>query len=188
MQIHCIPLLIIFFFLVITRDIFADAASSAAAFAARAAEKASKAAEQVRPSQEELSKVEDETSAREEEHPRVPPRAELKRQVQEKGRAYAEETRKRSYKAGDELQEYLKQKFPKQRRDAVINRFKKVIGDIQSNPDFQETAEFVVQLVSDYINQLKEAVVQEGRERKEGLIYDPHFEEAMLKTKVGFST
>lgn len=169
----------------ISRDIIADAASSAAAYAARAAEKASKAAEQVHPSQEELSRLDDESGARgQEEQYRVPPGTEIKRQVQEKGRAYAEETRKRTYKAGDELQEYLKQKFPKQRRDAVINRFKKVVGDIQSNPDFLETAEFVVQLVGDYVNQLRETVVQEGRERKENLAYDPHFEEAMLKTKV----
>lgn len=172
-------------FLVIARDIIADAASSAAGYATRAAEKASKAAEQIHPSEEELAGVGDEAGAREEgEQYSVPPSAELKRQAQEKGRAYAEETRRRTYKAGDELQEYLKQKFPKQRRDAVINQFKKVIGDIQRNPDFQETAEFVVQLMSEYINQLKETAVQEGRERAEILTYDLHFEEAMLKTKV----
>jgi len=187
-------------FSVIGRDIFADAASSTASYASKAADKASKAAEQARPSEDDLARVDEPAEtfqSREEaeeaadslqsgrEHKKLPSKGELKRQVQERARGYTDETRKRTYKAGDDLQEYLKQKFPKQRRDAVVNRLKKVIADIQQNPDFQETAEFVIQLVSDYVNRLRDTVVQEGKKvgRETNVHYDEHFEIALERGK-----
>ena len=184
---------------VIARDIFADAASNAASYATKAAEKASKAAEKSRPSEDELSNVEEAADvfpSREEgeaaadrvkaEKQRLPSGAEMKKQAMDKSRGFAEETRRRTHQAGDDIQEYLKQKFPKQRRDAVINRFKKVLADIQNNPDFQETAEFIIQLIGDYAERLKDVAVEEGKRIKSdtSLHYDEHFEEAMQNGKV----
>lgn len=168
--------------IVVARDIFADAASSVASYA-------SDAAERTRPSEEQLSQVDKaaETLPAKEtaQGPQnVPSRAQLTKQAAETSRTYAENLRKKSYETNDELQEYLKRKFPKQRTDAVINRLKKVVTDIQENPDFKETAEFIIQMVQDYVFRLRDATLEEGRRTKGSVGYDAHFEEAMQKGKV----
>lgn len=70
----------------------------------------------------------------------------------------------------------------------MVNRLKKVISDIQGNPDFHETADFVIQLVSDYIETLKHTIVQEGKKaKKEATVhYDEHFEAALQRGKVRY--
>ncbi|KAF8426692.1 hypothetical protein EV426DRAFT_636185 [Tirmania nivea] len=183
-------------FTVIARDMFADAASLTASYASRAAEKAQSAAAQARPSEDELAHVDDPAGAalptKEQGDAaapgragagRTPSKAELRRQTVEKSRTYAEETRRKAYAAGSEIEDYLKHKFPKQRRDAVINRLKKVVADIQSKPDFQETFEFIGSLMSDYITHIKDTILQEGKKAKKDaqLQYDEHFTMALQR-------
>jgi len=116
---------------------------------------------------------------------RIPSKSELKRQAAEKSRSYTVEARRKTYATGSEIEEYLKQKFPKQRRDAVINRLKKAVADIQSNPDFSETFEFLVSLVSDYITQIKHTIMQDYSKIKKDtqIQYDQHFIMALQRGK-----
>ncbi|KAF8533978.1 hypothetical protein BDD12DRAFT_758363 [Trichophaea hybrida] len=83
--------------------------------------------------------------------------------VKEKGTAIAESARKSTYQFRDDLESYLREKFPKQHRDAVVNRMKKVVQDIQENPDFQETVDFIVELMHKYVTKIKDSVVAEGK-------------------------
>jgi len=176
---------------------FADAASLTASYASHAAEKAQSTAAQVRPSEDELAHLDEPapTPPTNEQGEgaatshfesgkaaggRIPSRAELKRQAAEKSRTYAEEARRKTYAAGSEIEEYLKQKFPKQRRDAVVNRLKTVVADVQSNPDFQEAFEFIGSLMSDYIAHIKDTILQQGS-KKTQLQYDEHFTMALQR-------
>lgn len=121
---------------VVGRDMFADAASQVAATAAEAAAKAKSTEIDV----QNISSAADSKG------------------VKEKGIAVAESSRKVVSKFRDDLEAYLHEKFPKQRRDAVVNRLKKVIQDIQQNPDFQETVDFIVDMFHKYSTRVKESL------------------------------
>lgn len=117
----------------IGRDLFADAASSVASTAEQAADKA-RESDPSKLAQGEMSS----------------------RAVKEKGTAMSESAKKGAYQFRDEMESYLREKFPKQRRDAVVNRLKKVITDIQENPEYQETVDFVVEVMKGYVKKVKE--------------------------------
>ncbi|KAI5800208.1 hypothetical protein DFH27DRAFT_482855 [Peziza echinospora] len=168
---------------VVARDIFADAASNVASVAGSAAE-------QIHPSEEQLAQLDSsapETFASREEGAKASKdfpaeSSKLQKQASEKSKDVAADARRKAYKAGDDVQEYLKQKFPKQRRDAVINRMKKIIRDIQGNEEFQEAAEFVLTLVRDYAAKLRDATAGETKKSSE-MSYNTHFQAAMDKVK-----
>lgn len=190
-------------FTLIARDLFADAASLTASYASQLATQAQSAAEQARPSDSELANLDEPASptlptkqqgeatasrldTAKAGGPRIPSKAEIKRQAAEKTRTYTEGVRRKTYSAGSEIEEYLRQKFPKQRRDAVINRLKKALADVQSNPDFQETFEFLASLMTDYISHIRDTIVQQGKKVKketEELQYDEHFAMALQRGK-----
>jgi hypothetical protein len=128
---------------VVGRDIFADAAMQVAAAASQVAESAKSADVDV----DEVANID-------------------RKAVKEKGIAAAESSRKAVTQFRDDLEQYLREKFPKQRRDAVINRLKKVIQDIQQNPEFQETIDFTVDLVRRYATRVKESIVKEEQEEE----------------------
>jgi len=120
--------------------VFADAASQVASSAAQAADSTRKADVSIGP-EEASSKA-----------------------IKEKGTAASQQVRQASYQFRDDLEAYLRDKFPKQRRDAVINRAKKVVQDIQENSDFQETADFVVDMIHKYATRVHSSVAAEGKQ------------------------
>jgi hypothetical protein len=122
---------------------FADAAMQVAVAASHAAESAKSADVNV----EEVARID-------------------RKAVKEKGIAVAESSRKAATQFRDDLEQYLREKFPKQRRDAVINRLKKVIQDVQENPEFQETIGFIIDMVRRYATRVKETIVKEGQEEE----------------------
>ncbi|KAF8468285.1 hypothetical protein BDZ91DRAFT_656346, partial [Kalaharituber pfeilii] len=188
---------------IIARDIFADAASSAASYASKAADQATQAAERTRPTEEQLSQVDrpaPSLPSREEGEQAgsniessvtgsIPSADQLKYRALSTSQRYAAEARKRTYKASEDVQSYLAQKFPKQRRDAAINRLKKLLVDVQNNPDFQSSAEFLINLFKDYASRVRDAAIEEGQKTKHTVRadthvgYDEHFEQALVKGK-----
>lgn len=102
--------------------------------------------------------------------------------IKEKGNAASQQVRQASYQFRDDLEAYLREKFPKQRRDAVINRMKKVVQDIQENPDFQETVDFVVDMMHRYATRVKDSVAAEGKQAD--VKSDENFDIAMKDAQV----
>ena len=120
---------------VLFRDIVADAASKAADIASDAAHNAAKVAEDQRPSQQELNNIDKPADGGQDKDKKPPSPDEVKDQAdkagkdaKKKGQEAQKSAQKKGKKARDDIQEYLNQKFPKQRQDAVINRLKKVIS------------------------------------------------------------
>jgi len=166
-------------FSVLARDVFADAASTAAS-------KLSSTAESARPSNEELENIDkpaeegiEDDKKTKGELPSKDEALSTARDLRKKGKGYAEQARRRGYESRDEIENYLRQKFPKQRQDAIINRFKKVISDIQKDPDFNESVEFLIELVQKYIRRVKEVALNQGAD-VEG---NDEFDEALEKGK-----
>jgi hypothetical protein len=119
---------------VLFRDMFADAASKAADLASDAAHQAAQTAESQRPSQDELNNIDSATNGGEEKDKKPPSSDDVKdqadqagKQAKAKGKEVKKSVQKKGKQSRDEIQEYLNQKFPKQRQDAVINRLKKVL-------------------------------------------------------------
>jgi hypothetical protein len=141
------------------RDMFADAAAQVASAASRA-----------------------EDRARSSDPSNINPEDISRSAVKEKGSAIADSARKATYQFRDDLESYLREKFPKQRRDAVVNRMKKVVQDIQENPDFQETVDFIVELLHKYVTKIKDNVAVEGKTAD--VKPDEHFDIAMKDIQV----
>jgi Family of unknown function (DUF5923) len=116
----------------------------------------------------------------------MPSAVEVHSAAKEKGIAYGEQAKKKARSSREDIESYLREKFPKQRQDAVINRLKKVITDIQQNPDFTETIEFLVELAQKYIKSIKTSVQKEAGKSKVdvGIQKDEHFDRAIQEAKV----
>jgi hypothetical protein len=119
---------------VLFRDMFADAASKAADVASDAAHQAGQTAESLRPSQDELNNIDNAANGGQDGDKEPPSTDEVKdkaskagQDAKKKGKDAKKTAQKKGKQTRDDVQEYLKQKFPKQRQDAVVNRLKKVI-------------------------------------------------------------
>ena len=112
---------------VLFRDIFADATFAAA-------HSAVETAETLRSSQDELNNIENASEGGQDKDKKPLSMDEMKDQAEKasrdankKGKDIKKQAQKRGKKVRDDVQEYLSQKFPKQRQDAIINRLKKVL-------------------------------------------------------------
>jgi cobalamin biosynthesis Mg chelatase CobN len=119
---------------VLFRDMFADAASKAADVASDAAHQAAQTAEDQRPSQEELNNIDNAANGGQDKDKEPPSTDEVKdkankagQEAKKKGKDAKKTAQKKGKQTRDDVQEYLKQKFPKQRQDAVVNRLKQVL-------------------------------------------------------------
>jgi hypothetical protein len=146
-------------YLVVGRDMFADAASQVATTASQAAENAKSTDINI----DEAANTDREA-------------------VKEKSIAVSESARKATTQVRDELESYFREKFPKQRRDAVINHMKKAVQEIQENPEFQETMDFIVDMMCKYATRVKDSVVGEGK--KADVQPDENFDIAMKDVQV----
>ena len=118
---------------VLFRDIFADAASKVADAASEAAQSAGQMAGGLRPSREELNNIDNPADEGQQKDKKLPTKDELKDQAEQvgkdakkRGKEVKKSVQKKGKKARDDVQEYLSQKFPKQRQDAIVFRLKKV--------------------------------------------------------------
>jgi negative regulator of replication initiation len=163
----------------VSRDIFADAASATAGIA-------SKAADIARPS-EDISQIEqpaESTFGDPQSAKKAPSASQARDTAKEKGAAFVDQARSKTYQSRDDIESYLREKFPKQRRDAVINRLKKVISDIQRNPDFNDTVDFMFELGQKYVTRVKTKLVKEANGSKPSLDTDQNFDRAVEDLKV----
>lgn len=149
---------------------------------------ATKASEQFRPSESETSQIDKPAesahgdSAGEE---GLPSASMIRKQARGKGSAYVDQAKRKGQQSRDDIESYLREKFPKQRRDAVVNRLKKVIIEIQGNPDFQDTVDFMMDLARRYGTTMKERIGGEVRKSKRGGVQtDEHFDRALQDAKV----
>lgn len=149
---------------------------------------ATKASDQFRPSESETSQIDKPAepahsdSAGEE---GLPSAGMIRKQARGKGSAYVDQAKRKGQQSRDDIESYLREKFPKQRRDAVVNRLKKVIIEIQGNPDFQDTVDFMMDLARRYGTTVKERMGVEVRKSKRGGVQtDEHFDRALQDAKV----
>jgi Family of unknown function (DUF5923) len=122
---------------ILFRDIFADIASKAAEQASEAAQTSAQMAKDAAdemPSQGGFNGLDDAANEGNQKDKAPPNGEDVKNQAKKEGKEAkkeGEEVKKQLTKKGkkskDDIQQYLNQKFPKQRQDAVINRLKKVL-------------------------------------------------------------
>lgn len=66
-----------------------------------------------------------------------------------------------------------------------MNRLKKIITEIQGNPDFQDTVDFMMDLVRRYGATMKERMgVEVRKSKRSGVQTDEHFDKALQDAKV----
>jgi hypothetical protein len=118
---------------VLFRDIFADAAGKVADAGLETAQSAGQMVGNSRPSRDELNNVDNAADEGQQKDKKLPSREEMKDQAHQigkdakkKGQEVKKSVQKKGKKTRDDVQEYLSQKFPKQRQDAIVNRLKKV--------------------------------------------------------------
>ncbi|PWW72654.1 hypothetical protein C7212DRAFT_360023 [Tuber magnatum] len=162
----------------VSRDIFADAASFTANVAGSVAEKA-------RPGGD-ISQIEQPAESAlggPDTGPDVPSASRIRSMAKDKGISYAETLRKQTSQSRYDMEAYLREKFPKQRRDAVINRLKGTIGGIQKNPDFNDTVDFLIEMAQKYIGGMADSLVKETSAQKPAIHTDEHFDRAVQDMK-----
>jgi hypothetical protein len=153
---------------VLIRDIAADASQ--------------KAAEQVRPSEEQLSQID--APAEENtwhEKPNIN-KDDLKAKLKKKsdkpsaaspstgeatGAADNESEESRREKYAKQTKEYLQEKIPKERREQIIWRLKKMVIEVQGHADYQQAIETLLTMAEKYAGHTKSATQQSGSAAKD---------------------
>ncbi|OLL24822.1 hypothetical protein NEOLI_003498 [Neolecta irregularis DAH-3] len=156
---------------ILIRDMFADAAGFVA-------ENAEEAAGRDRASNEELEKIEKPAKPGDEAKEFEVPSG---KDLVDKTRLFKEPKGKAKRSKNDVL-EYLKAKFPKQRQDNIINRMKKMISDIQQNADFSDAVEFILALGQKYVDRTI-AAAEGAKEGIEQVETNDHFDLALANAK-----
>jgi len=168
--------------LVVSRDIFADAASFAAHVASSAAEKARPTGDISQIEQPAESGLGDPNAS-----PDIPSASRIQSMAKDKGISYVETLRGQTSQSRYDVESYLREKFPKQRRDAVINRLKGTINEIQKNSDFNDTVDFLIEMTHKYIDRMTENLVKETSAQEPTIRTDEHFDRAVQEMKASVS-
>jgi len=166
--------------LVVSRDIFADAASFAANVASSAAEKARPGGDISQIEQPAESALSDPNASLD-----IPSASRIRSMAKDKGISYVEALRGQASQSRYDVESYLREKFPKQRRDAVINRLKGTINEIQKNSDFNDTVDFLIEMTHKYIDKMTDNLVKETQEPT--IRTDEHFDRAVQEMKASLS-
>ncbi|KAG0132128.1 hypothetical protein HOY82DRAFT_484086 [Tuber indicum] len=159
---------------IVSRDIFADAASFAANVASSAAEKARPGGDISQIEQPAESALGDPSTS-----PDIPSASRIRSMAKDKGISYTEALRKQTTQSRYDVESYLREKFPKQRRDAVINRLKSTIGEVQKNSDFNDTVDFLIEMAQKYIGGITDSLDKETSAQKPAIHTDEHFDRAV---------
>ena len=122
---------------ILFRDIFAETASKAAEQVTDIVYAAAEQADGARPSQADVKDIDQPAEEGQQKDKKPPSMDEIKDKVGkavQEAKKNADETKRSAMKKGkksrDDVQEFLNRKFPKQRQDAVVNRFKKVFNHL----------------------------------------------------------
>ena len=118
---------------ILFRDMFANAVSKATEMAFETVQSAEQMGEDQRPNEDELNNIDNAANGGQQKDKTLPGPYEMKDEVdrvgkdaKKKAKDFKKTAQKKGKKTRDDIQEYLSQKFPKQRQDAIVNRLKKV--------------------------------------------------------------
>ncbi|SCV73759.1 BQ2448_6189 [Microbotryum intermedium] len=135
------------------RDMFADAADQAAEASIRATKASKQAAKTMRAGEEEKAEgkvnvsINGDVSSKQ-----------LKKKVLRGAEDAKDDALASISKSGRQLKSYVDEKLPTDVKDAFIERFKAVVDEIQSNPEFEESINTIVGLIRKYAARSKEAL------------------------------
>ncbi|SGY26372.1 BQ5605_C018g08727 [Microbotryum silenes-dioicae] len=137
------------------RDMFADAAEQAAEASIRATKTSKQVAKTVRPGEEEKAEgkvnlnLNGDVSSKQ-----------LKKKVLRGAEDAKDDALASISKSGRQLKSYVDEKLPTDVKDVFIERFKGVVNEIKSNPDYEDSLNTIVGLVRKYAARSKVALKQ----------------------------
>ncbi|KDE06435.1 hypothetical protein, variant [Microbotryum lychnidis-dioicae p1A1 Lamole] len=137
------------------RDMFADAAEQAAEASIRATKTSKQVAKTVRPGEEEKAEgkvnlnLNGDVSSKQ-----------LKKKVLRGAEDAKDDALASISKSGRQLKSYVDEKLPTDVKDVFIERFKGVVNEVQSNPDYEDSLNTIVGLVRKYAARSKVALKQ----------------------------
>ncbi|GAA5911445.1 hypothetical protein JCM6882_005004 [Rhodosporidiobolus microsporus] len=155
------------------RDLFADAAEEFAEVSISATRASKKAARNVRPSDKQREQHETGLEMGADEHWEdvVAKGQDMRKQVKRGAEDKRDELLKRGVKKGRELKEYAEEKLPTDAKDAVIERWKAIVNEIQAQPEYHDAINTLYGLARKYFDatkdELKKAAEQSSAKLKE---------------------
>lgn len=152
----------------VAKDVFADAAD----VASEAARDAAKAA---RPSKDELKHVDEVGKA--------PSGAEVRQNLASTADSVVDSTKASLLDAPEDIAGYVQSKFPKSRQDALLDRLKNVVVDVEKNPDYSEAVDYLLEFVETYVERLSSTVEDEAIQVTDSVHTDQHFDLALRSAK-----
>ncbi|KAK4700151.1 hypothetical protein P7C70_g6097, partial [Phenoliferia sp. Uapishka_3] len=137
----------------IFRDVFADAAESVAQAAIETTKASKKAAKSARPSEDDKRNGRTGLEGQE-----LPSAKEIKKQTLRSLEDAKDDAQKTIQKKVKKARSYVDESMPTDAKDAAIERFKQVINNVQSNPQYEEAISTLTDLVKKYASLTTEAV------------------------------
>ncbi|GAA5820864.1 hypothetical protein JCM3770_007274 [Rhodotorula araucariae] len=137
------------------RDLFADALDEAAQAQVAAIKASKKAARQIRPSEEERDQHK--TGLEADHWEDVLGNAQdVRKQIRRGYEDKRDDMLRHGVKKGRALKEYVEEKLPTDTKDAVIERWRAIVNEIQSKPEYSDAVQTLSHLGRKYFNLAKE--------------------------------
>ncbi|GAA6005836.1 uncharacterized protein JCM10292_004655 [Rhodotorula paludigena] len=151
------------------RVIFADALDELAEGEVAAIRATKKAARDVRPTDEQIKQhnagIEDRFGAEHWEDV-VGNLQDARKQVRRGYEDKRDDTLRKGVKKGRALVHYVDEKLPTDTKDAVIERFRRVVGEIQSKPEYQDAVNTLSHLARKYFNLARDELEKTAEQSK----------------------
>ncbi|GAA5926641.1 hypothetical protein JCM1841_003190 [Sporobolomyces salmonicolor] len=141
------------------RDLFADAAENVADVAIQATRASKKAARKARPSDKEREEKKLPTDGYEHWEDVVAAGQDVRKNIKRGAEDKRDEMLKQGVKELRKAKEYIEEELPTDAKDAVIERFKAIINEIQSQPEYSEAVNTLSHLARKYFELSKESLV-----------------------------
>ncbi|BGP35560.1 hypothetical protein JCM10296v2_007401 [Rhodotorula toruloides] len=139
------------------RDLFADAAEEFAEGTIAATRASKKAAKQVRPSDEQKERHETGLVKDDDHWEDVIARGQdIRKSIKRGAEDKRDELLKKGVKKGRALKEYAEEKLPTDVKDAVIERWRAIVNEIQSKPEYQDAVNTLSDLTRKYFDLAKD--------------------------------
>ncbi|BGP20335.1 hypothetical protein JCM10213_007112 [Rhodosporidiobolus nylandii] len=147
--------------LLLFRDLFADAAEGVAEVAISTTKASKKAAREVRPSDEQKQQHETGLDHWEDVLGGV---QDVRKQIKRGAEDKRDELLKKGVKKGRAIKEYAEEHLPTDAKDAVIERWKKIVNEIQSQPEYSDAINTLYGLARKYFEITKDELAKAAEE------------------------
>ncbi|GAA5872596.1 hypothetical protein JCM1840_004849 [Sporobolomyces johnsonii] len=141
------------------RDLFADAAENVAEVTIQATRASKKAARKARPSEKERQEKKLPTDGYEHWEDVVAAGQDVRKSIKRGAEDKRDEMLKQGVQELRKAKEYIEEELPTDAKDAVIERFKAIINEIQSQPEYSEAVNTLSGLARKYFELSKESLV-----------------------------